>query len=145
MFEENKMKTRNHAEEVLKDLYVNKPFEIFESIDKNNQGMNFILSYLNDVKNHVSAGELAKALKVSTARIAILLKKLIKNNFVKKQNAPKDARISIISITDKGKKFIETEKEKIIALVEKLIKKVGIDDLKEYIKLSLKIKNATIE
>lgn len=137
------METRNQAVEILNDIKKNRPFDLFENIDKTNQGMNQVLSYLNDIKNNVSAGELATVLRVSTARIAILIKKLLKNNFIKKKHAEKDARVSIISITEKGKKFIEAEREKIIILMEKLIKKIGIEDIKEFIELSFKIKKAS--
>lgn len=137
------MNIKEKAKNLSKSIIINKPFEVFNILDESTQGMKSVLLYLNEVKNKVSAGELSKKLKVSTARIAILIKKLLKNSYINKENDKKDARITIVSITEKGKEFIKKEKEKMINLVEELIKKIGIEDLETFLTISLKIKNVT--
>lgn len=121
------------------------PFDFLNLIDKNGQGMNSILSYLKTKKEDVTAGELAIQLDVSTARIAVLLKKLEKLNMIVKRISSKDARVTIVEITQTGLKHIDEETKKSVSIMQKILKKVDPKEIEEFIRLATKIKNSINE
>lgn len=121
------------------------PFDFLNLIDKNGQGMNSILSYLKAKKEDVTAGELAIQLDVSTARIAVLLRKLEKLNMIVKRISPKDARVTIVEITQTGLKHIDEETKKSVSIMQKILEKVDPKEIEEFIRLATKIKKSICE
>lgn len=121
------------------------PFDFLNLIDKNGQGMNSILSYLKTKKEDVTAGELAIQLDVSTARIAVLLKKLEKLNMIVKRISSKDARVTIVEITQTGLKHIDEETKKSVSIMQKILEKVDPKEIEEFIRLATKIKKSICE
>ena len=104
-----------------------------------------VLNRLKTKKENVTAGELAIQLNVSTARIAVLLKKLEKCNMIVKKISPLDARVTIVEITEIGEKHIEEETNKSISIMQKILKKVDPKEIEEFIRLATKIKNSIQE
>lgn len=135
------MEIQKKAIELINKIASTRPFEILHRIDRRNEGMLFIINYINEKSSDVSAGELASALSVSTARVAVLLKKLEKKGYAKKYTNKKDGRITMVAITDKGIDFMNSEKEKNVIILTKLIDKIGFEELDSFIKTALKIKN----
>ncbi len=74
------------------------------------QGQHRILIKLSENKYH-SQKEIAAAMKVSTATIAIALKKLEKNGYINKIVDEEDNRLNKIVITEKGKEAIEKSRK----------------------------------
>ena len=74
------------------------------------QGQHRILMKLSENEYH-SQKEIAAAMKVSTATIAIALKKLEKNGYINKKMDEEDNRLNIIVITEKGRNAIEMSKQ----------------------------------
>ena len=136
---------KNIAKKIIDKINKVDPFDFLNLIDKNGQGMNSILSYLKTKKENVTAGELAIQLNVSTARIAVLLKKLEKCNMIVKKISPLDARVTIVEITEIGEKHIEEETNKSISIMQKILKKVDPKEIEEFIRLATKIKNSIQE
>ena len=128
------MEIKSKVKKTFEKLLNSKFFKLSNKINNKTKGQEFILNYLHEKEGDVSAGELATALNVSTARIAVLLKKLIKQNYVTKYNAPHDARIVMISITETGRKYIEKENNGILEFIGRLIDKVGVDKIEDFIK-----------
>ena len=133
------------AKKIIDKINKVNPFDFLNLIDKNGQGMNSILSYLKTKKEDVTAGELAIQLNVSTARIAVLLKKLEKLNMIVKKISPLDARVTIVEITKIGEKHIDEETKKSVSIMQKILKKVDPKEIEEFIRLATKIKNSINE
>lgn len=74
------------------------------------QGQHRILMELSENEYH-SQKEIAAAMKVSTATIAIALKKLEKNGYINKIMDEEDNRLNIIVITKKGRNAIEMSRQ----------------------------------
>lgn len=74
------------------------------------QGQHRILMELSENEYH-SQKEIATAMKVSTATIAIALKKLEKNGYINKITDEEDNRLNIIVITEKGRNVIEMSRQ----------------------------------
>lgn len=74
------------------------------------QGQHRILMELSENEYH-SQKEIAAAMKVSTATIAIALKKLEKNGYINKITDEEDNRLNIIVITEKGRNVVEMSRQ----------------------------------
>lgn len=74
------------------------------------QGQHRILMELSENEYH-SQKEIAAAMKVSTATIAIALKKLEKNGYINKITDEDDNRLNIIVITEKGRNVVEMSRQ----------------------------------
>lgn len=128
------MDIKKRAKETLEKIMKSKFFKLSSKINNKTKGQEFILNYLHNKNKEVSAGELSVALGVSTARIAVLLKKLIKNNYVIKTTSKADARVVMISITQTGIEYIEKENKGILDYIGRIIEKVGVEKIEEFIK-----------
>lgn len=119
-----------------------RPFELFHHIDETNRGMGFVLGYLYKEQREVSSIELAHALDVSTARMAVLLKKLEQANLINKTSSKVDARKVSITITEEGKKQAREAFDQLINYMELILQKLTLDEMYEFIRISSKIKEA---
>lgn len=125
---------------------------IFEQIKKNNfmslndlladfnKGEFAVLGYLNYKENDILSGTLSEKLNISTARVASILNSLEKKELVIRKNIRNDKRKTKVSISNKGKKLITNEKEKIIAKIILIIKSLSENELNEYLRISKHIK-----
>ena len=86
------MSTREDASEFLQKLRQCKAAAFFDDVDLSQKGACFVLAYLERSSGEVIAGDLAKELRVSTARIAALLKKMEKNHLIMRRSAPARTR-----------------------------------------------------
>lgn len=136
------MSTRDEARELLLKLRSCRPRSFFGKVDESQRGTGFILGHLRDSDHEVVAGELARELGVSTARIAALLKTMEKNGLIIRQRSAEDARRTVVKITRAGIEYNERIREFIISRMELLIEKVGAEELEEFIRISDKIRDA---
>lgn len=134
------MDKREQAILYLKELSKCKPNHVFERFNSMEKGIRFILLYLYEHNKEIIAGDLALNLKVSTARIAVLLKKMEKKNFIVKRPSSEDGRKTVVELTDLGRKEVEAMNKAALARMERMIEEIGEDDIEEFIRISLKIK-----
>ncbi|MCM1513534.1 MAG: MarR family transcriptional regulator [Anaeroplasma bactoclasticum] len=134
----------NQREKAIELIHKMKPSksDFINQLNMTDRGIHFILGYLEDAKGKVIAGDLAKHLNVSTARIAVLIKKMEARSLIRTYSSPEDARKTIIEITEAGKKQVDAFKEELISGMERLIEVVGVKDIEEFIRISMKIKEA---
>lgn len=130
------------AQEFLYRLRSCRPRSFFGRVDEIQKGTGFILNYLDESEGEVAAGDLARELNVSTARIAALLKKMEKNGLITRSGSPADARKTIVALTPAGQAFLDERRREILGIAEILIEKVGKEDLDEFIRICEKIKEA---
>ena len=136
------MSTREDAREMLYKLRACRSKSFFNKIDESQKGIGFVLVYLQEADHEVIAGDLARELNVSTARIAALLRKMEKNGFISRYHSAADARQTVVEITPSGSEYVDKMREQILMKMELLIKKVGKEDIEEFIRISQKIKEA---
>lgn len=134
------MDKKERADMYLKELSKCKPNHVFERFDSMEKGIRFILLYLYEHNDDIIAGDLAFNLKVSTARIAVLLKKMEKKNLVIRYPSSQDGRKTVVKLTDLGRKTVENTKKGAIDKMERLIEEIGEEDIQDFIRISLKIR-----
>lgn len=133
------MCNRDDALRLLREMRLSLPNPFFCEMDRTRKGKGFILAYLEEANSEVLAGDLAKEMGVSTARIAALLKTTEKEGLITRYNSPQDARRTIVKITPAGIQWISEAREQIIQNIELLLDEVGKEDLEEFIRVARKI------
>lgn len=135
------MVTREQALIVLNKFRENKPARFFNKVDETSAGMSFVLVYLNEHEGDVYASSIAEEMKISRARVAVLIQKLINKQMIEKLPSNSDARIEVLKLTSEGKEKIEFFKEQMISRVIKIIEEVGLEEVYKFIETSAKIRN----
>lgn len=128
-------------DELLNRLKASQPLEFFAKIDKSNCGMGLILAFLNDKNDYVMSREIASKLNVSTARVAVLLRKMEAKSLIEKKTPLEDMRKTLVKLTDYGKEYVEQLKNNVHEKAKLLFEKVGQNNIEELIRVSELIKN----
>ena len=133
------MANKTQVFEVMAKLQEHNPLEVFRNIEEINSGMGYIMLKLYNAKDEVFAIDLSKDMQISRARVTMLLRKLILKGFVIKQRSKVDARKEMITITNKGRDEVNQIKQKVFNDINKLIDKLGIEKVNEFLDLSKEI------
>lgn len=99
----------------------------------NNLGLSkthILLLDLLDSKGPLRPSDLAETLHVTTGGVTVLTSKLIKAEYIKKQQNPSDRRASQLEITDAGKALLEDAYDHIEALVNRMFGMLTADEVK---------------
>lgn len=126
---------------LISQLSLSKPGILFDELDGTSKGEGSILLYLYH-HDEAFAKDLAKDLKVSPARVAKILKKLEKKKMIIKIKSSNDKRKIAIKLREQGQKIVSASYKKTISKISSIVSKVGIKDIKEYIRISKKIKDS---
>ena len=97
--------------EEFKETY---PKDFFKILDKNNEEC-----YSKDIC--LESG-------LSSARVAVLLKKMEAKDLIKKSDSKDDGSFTIIRLTSNGRKEIEKMRNESLKRANKVIEKVGIEE-----------------
>lgn len=108
------------------------------------RGEVFVLNYLMMHKCMAYPKELSKTMFVSTARIAALLKHMEEKGLITRQADLHDSRQIIVSITEKGLHVIEEKHSEVLNSVVQMLKMLGPEDAREYIRIQSKIVHNSI-
>ena len=117
------------------------PIEVFKYMDEVKAGIGAVLRLLYEADEPLSAGTISSKLGISTARVAVLLKKMTQKGMITKQQFPNDARVTMVELTAAGRANIERMKNELFAQMGLIIDKVGEERLKEYFEIGEEIRN----
>lgn len=111
-------------------------------IKLNLRGEASILIYLNKNDNelNITPGDLSNKLNIKTARVAALLNNLENKNLIRRRVNENDRRKIIIDLTIQGKQKAEELKNVHLNKTSLILEKFGINDAKEVIRLTKKLK-----
>ncbi len=133
------MATKEQIETLLEKLNEAPPSEHFQTIDENTVGLRAILKYLSETDEKVTAGKLSEHLEVSTARVAVLLKKLTAKGLVEKEKDPSDGRIVVVKLSEHGRQTADLMRENMYKNIGEMIDKVGMEKMLEFAAISKEI------
>lgn len=143
------MATGEQIEVLLELMRKAPPSEQFQSIDKNTMGIRAILNYLYETDGRVTAGKISEHMKVSTARVAVLLKKMVAKGLIERESDSEDGRIVVVRLSEYGRLSAYRLQENIYKTMGEIIDRVGMDRMLEFAEISNEIhdvlKNAEIE
>ena len=117
-----------------------KPLDFVQRIDVSSMGIGNVLGYLCESGREVSAGEISDYMEVSTARVAVLLKKMSDKGLITKQSDPHDKRKVMVSITPLGRTAFEEKKKEIILYAGAIVDHFGTEKLEDFIQSCREIK-----
>ena len=121
-------------EEIEKVLYLMKesgPMKTFEKFKHNDMGIIAVLKYIYEHDSNIHSVDISKTLEISSARIAVILKKLHERGLIEKTSAKDDARAIIVKLTPQGEKLCNQRKTESIKCATNLIKEFGFTELKD--------------
>jgi MarR family transcriptional regulator, organic hydroperoxide resistance regulator len=133
------------ANELFDNLIKTRKMPFQKKVDELSHGERKILGYLTFGKNEVTSGVLSEHLNLSTPRVASALNSLAKKSFIERNKDENDKRMVIVTITDSGKRFVMEEHEEAMTMLEGILKKLGEQDAKEFVRIIKRIKEITNE
>ena len=133
------MATMEQVEALLERLNEAPPSEHFQHLDQNTVGIQAILKYLCATDEKVTPGRISEHMKVSTARVAVLLKKMETKGLIERVRDPEDGRGVVVKLTDDGRRTAEAFRENIYRTTAEMIDRVGMDRMMEFAAISKEI------
>lgn len=136
--------------ELAKEL-VNYQFVLLKKNNKDNnsldliKGQKWVIGYLIEVEDGIHPSKLCEFMGVSTARIAKILNALEKQSLIKRRVCSTDKRKIIVNLTDKGRDLGFFYQKEFVDDLSKMLKKLGEKDAKEYVRLTKKVMNISLE
>lgn len=92
------------------------------------QGTCLILKILRNA-GQLTAGEIAKRLDVSTARVAAALNSLEKKGCVERLKSATDGRMVVVRLTASGRAALESREEQLLAMIGRILGKLTEEEL----------------
>ncbi len=92
------------------------------------QGTCLILKILRNA-GQLTAGEIAKRLDVSTARVAAALNSLEKKGCVERLKSATDGRMVVVRLTASGRAALESREEQLLAIIGRILGKLTEEEL----------------
>lgn len=136
------MATTEQIEQIVGALQAAHPRELFQTIDETQVGIGAVLRLLYESESTVTAGKIAEFMHVSTARVAVLLKKMTAKDLILKETDPGDARVTVVRLSECGRETIESMRREIYAQFGAVIDKVGMERMLEFVAISQDIQKA---
>lgn len=133
------MATNEQIESLLNKLKKTPPAERFRNFDMSTAGIRAILKILNETDDKVTAGQISEYMNVSTARVAVLLKKMTAKGLIEKEHDSADGRVVVVKLTVRGKQLADKCKENLYAHVGEMIDKIGMERMLEFAAISNEI------
>lgn len=140
------MITQERLEEIAKELPKVQPTNFLKIVNDSNAGIGYVLKLLLSEEDHqLSAGQLSEAMGVSTARVAVLLKKMENKGLIEKKEDEADARVTLVKLSEEGKRIAALMKENMLRHIASVINKVGEEKFLQFVALLHEIKDAMSE
>ena len=123
------MATKQEISKMIDLLECNKRNESFAKLQHIKQGMEGVLRILSNNDKPIKSKEISDELCISTARMAVLLKKMEHKGLITKETSISDARNTMVSLTKAGKKEITSIKEGFLKVASKIHDEIGYENM----------------
>ena len=135
------MANRETVEMILKKMEGSNPVDFFKSVNELQMGIGAVLQILQKSQGVVTAGQISEEMGVSTARVAVLLKKMAARGLITKEKGVMDGRVTIVRLTESGENIASKMRHEMWVQVEKIIDSIGEEKVLEFIEISNEIRN----
>lgn len=140
------MATKEQIDYIISELPKAHPANFFKIFNDTNTGIGFAVKLLYSAEeNRLSAGAISEAMGVSTARVAVLLKKMESKGLITRESDRADARVTVVCLSEAGKNLAEQMQENMLRHISYVIDRVGMERLKQFMDLSVEVKAAMAE
>lgn len=135
------MANRETVEMMLVKMERSNPVDFFKSVNDLQMGIGAVLQILQKSQRVVTAGQISEEMGVSTARVAVLLKKMVAKGLITKEKGIMDGRVTIVKLTESGEKTASKMRQEIWRQVENIIDSIGEERVLEFIQIADEIRN----
>lgn len=133
------MATEKQIEYVVNALENSHIDEFLGHLNGAKEGVGFVLKILNESGSPLTAGDISEKMSVSTARVAVLLQKMLKKDLIVKKAYEKDGRVTIVELTAHGKDVALSMQSEMNKHVSAVIDGVGMEKIMVFIALASEI------
>ena len=127
------MASEKEVIELLQEFSSIHPLEFLQKLDVQSMGISNVLCFLMCADHEVTAGEISEYMNVSTARVAVLLKKMSDKGLIEKHTDPSDGRKVMVAITDSGKALFQEQQREMLLYSGAILDHFGVEKIKEFI------------
>lgn len=138
------MTTKEEASAFLEKIRESKLADPMHTLTSKHKGMSFVLKYISDHNGEAFTHDISREMHISTARVSAIINKLEERGLVTRQASKKDARKTMIVLTQQGMNLAKEMEESLIRSTMYLIDTVGMEDLIEFLRITDNIKNAML-
>lgn len=124
---------------ILQHLRPTYPAKFFRTLAEGGAGYTAALRFLHEAPAPATAGQLSEFLQVSTARTAVLLKKMSAEGLITRAADASDARVTSIRLSEKGEARVREIKDKMAADIGLVIDQLGTGRLLEFLQTAQEI------
>ena len=103
-------------------------------------GLAFVISYMACANENITSKVLSEKMDVSMSRMSTLIQKLEDRNLIYRVPSKEDGRVTLLFLTEKGKEEGHRITETSIEIAERVIEKLGIEKVDDFINTIYKIK-----
>lgn len=111
-------------------------------MDKAREGLGQLLFVLYERDSSMSAGEISGALGVSTARTAVLIRKMCEKGLAEKSQDPEDGRKTMVCLSSAGRKHAQHMRAIFRETIRQVAETTGYERFTEYLDLRDEIHEA---
>lgn len=122
------MELEKMAEEFLKEFFRLGRYHHSREISHSMKGEAFLLMYLWKKQDSATAGELGKAMKTSSARIAAALNNLERKGQIVRKTDEKDRRKTLVELTVQGEAQARQWQQIPLRMIVQLMEQLGEED-----------------
>lgn len=112
------------------------PAQTLHCMDHTQAGIGAVMAVLSAASAPMTAGQIAQATQVSTARTAVLLKKMEQKGLILREKDPRDGRITRISLSPLGREQVNRIHSRLQQLTGHLIDRVGMEKLQTFLAIA---------
>lgn len=113
-------------------------------MNQSRKGTAAVLYFLSLQNGPVPAGRISKATGVSSARTAVVLKKLEEKRLIIRTQDPADARKSLIQLSESGRKRTQENRDQMLDCMGRVIEEMGEDRFRQLVRLSCELRDAML-
>ena len=127
------------AHEYLEVMYQMRKRNTHKQVSDSLHGENFVLSYISEHEGNVIPSDISNAMGITSARIAAALNSLEGKGLILRRIDTEDRRRILIDLTDAGREQVQKHYQMIMSYTTNMLKYLGEDDAKEYIRIMKKL------
>lgn len=111
-----------------------------QQLEERNVGSGAVLRYLYEVNETATAGNISEYMNVSTARMAVLLKRMESLGWIRKSSQADDARVTVVRLTPAGEERIRKMRQDLWTALGHVIDQVGMEKLNLFLEVAEEIR-----
>lgn len=126
--------------EVMEFIHKNKPFHDLDEVHMHERGLGATIVFLAKADGEVKSVDISSFLNISSARMAVILKKLEQKDVIMKATSQTDSRAITISLTAKGHTMAKNLEDNMYQVVSKIVEEIGLEEFYDTFKKIKSIK-----